>query len=1688
MEFESAQNNTTAKLPILKLGEYEMWVIRIKQYFLVQDYAPREVIENGNSWVSVPQITQENGVSVTKMSVPVTAKKKINKKNDVKARILLLMDLPNEHKLTFSQYNDAKTMFAAIKTRFRDVKKSVGTSTGAQNMAFIPAPSTSSTNDVNTVNPAYEASIVSPNVNTAKQIHEDDLEAMYLRWQLSLLSLREKRYFQKTGKKIFINANDTAGKQGNNEDTSSKAMLAIDGVGFDWSDMVEKQGKPQMDDKGFIDSGCSRQMTGNIAYLSDFKEFDRGYVTFEGGAHGGRIFGKGTLKIDSLDFENLPDESQILLKIPRKDNIYSFDMKNIVPKESLTCIVAKATLDESLLWHRRLGYINFENINKLVQDNLVRVTKDETSKILTNFIKEIENLVDKKVKIIRCDNGTEFRNKVMDDFCREKGIKREYSVARTLQQNSVAERRNRTLIKAARTMLADSELPTTFWAEAVSTACYVQNRVLIVKPHNKTPYELFRGKFDGKSDEGFFVGYSLSSKTFRDVEDGTHNEDDDKDKSEDDSSPKEVNAAGQHVNTANVEVNTGRFELNTVDPSLNIASSSDPHSPTYMFKLGASDTLEATHVEFFSDRDAPEVDLENIPNSYRVSTNSHTKIHKDHPIKNVIGKVKSSVQTRRMTNLLMKKGFSMLYMKRKYMSPLILVYMLVSYHKLNPQALLKLYLIHLGWKQCRKNFCNSNSNRNKARLVAQGHRQEEGIDYEESAFLYGTIDEEVYVTQPPGFKDLDHPDKVYKVVKALYGLHQATRELCTAVEKLMKDKFQMSSMGELTFLLGLQVTQKEDGIFISQDKYLNEVLKKFNYSDVKSASTPVDLEKPLVKDRDANDVDVHLYRYMIRSLMYLTTSRPDIMFAVCAYARFQVTPKTSHLLAVNRFFRYLKGKPTLGLWYPRDSPFRLVAYIDSDYARATQDRKSTTGGCQFLGNRLISWQCKKQTVVATFTTAAEYVAAASCYGQETASSSRSENGKIKITATIDGIVKSITKASIRRHLKLKDSEEKEAIHLILTGIRDEIYSTVDACQTAQEMWEVIERNQRTMNVAGARENVGSPVVQQSGIQCFNCKEFGHFAKEYRKPKRVKDFAYHKEKMWLYKQAEKGVPLQAEQYDWLEDMDEEIDEQELEAHHSYMAKIQEVPTADTCTDSEPLEKSEFKKYKAFNNRTIDYDKLERKLNETLGQLAQKDIEIKEGLKLKAYEIPVVKEKHDELIKQSLLTKSHYEGLVKQKTKEIVDNAWIKHTKDQFRVPTAQDIDILIKTCLIPFSLKTHNDSFIFVHEIKKEMNADLEYVESLENEIDELKSDKAKFSNMYDMILQESMYQIDNRTTQTRAPQSPQTFRNTNWGLPEADHCQPPQYTINHPIFNAHNDLLNSQNKLIEQLTSMCDMLPVCYDDDDDEERYNSLKDNIISRLPSCAVITPISLTEEPVDSLIMGDEHLNTIPATKSDEFIKSSVENLVPNPSESEGEKEYFPKEIYSNPLFDEEIISMKIDLHHFNAESDLIESLLNHDSSIISSSLKIDSLFDEFAEFISKNSDAAIEYFSPSPIPIEDRDSLMEEIDLSFTLDDPMPPGIKEDDYDSERDILILKELLDIYSLSLPENESFYFDTPSSSRPPAKPPDGNTGILNIKMMGDISKQKVPMPRLMITLVSNKEKSPDLLSHQGLEIFLAFC
>ncbi|GJW62942.1 putative ribonuclease H-like domain-containing protein [Tanacetum coccineum] len=911
----------------------------------------------------------------------------------------------------------------------------------------------------------------------------------------------------------------------------------------DWNYDDDSEGNQQQKEykeKGVIDNGCSKHMTGNKCYLTEYEDYDGGFVSFGDGK--GRISRKGKIKTGTLDFDNvyfckelkynlfsvsqicdkknnvlftdteclvlssdfkLLDESQVLLRVPRKDNIYSVDLKSVVPTKGLTCLFAKATIDESNLWHRRLGHINFKNMNKLVRGNLVRglpskifendhscvacqkgkqhkasckaklvnsiskplhmlhmdlfgptnvkslmkksyflvvtddfgrfswvfflATKDETSGILKTFITEIENKLDYK------------------------GIKRELSVARTPQQNGVAERRNKTLIEAARTMLVDFKLPTTFSAEAINTACYVLNRVLVIKPHTKTPYELIRGrtplidfmkpfgcpvtilntrdhlgKFDRKVDEGFFVRYSVVSKAIRvfnkrtrivketlnirflknipnvigngpdwlfDVDSltistnyvpivagnqtngiaGTRDnivtgqaekktepeqeyilipfcttdplisqgpkdsEEDsrmkptevdvsgasDKDGEDDQASRSEFERLLQqekqtvHPNNTN-SINTVSTPVSTTGPSftndapsspVNDARTSEEHLFEQFSPFKNAFTLPDVPNVFliddtrifgnaYDDEDVgAEADLNNLETTMNVSPILTTRIDKDHPKDQIIGDLNSAIQTRRMTKISDEHAMK--------------VWTLVNLPN-GKRA------IGTKWVFRNKKDERGIVIRNKARLVAQGYTQEEGIDYDEvfapvarieairlflayasfmgfivyqmdvkSAFLYGTIEEEVE--------------------KALYGLHQAPRawyetlstyliengfrrgtidktlfikkdkgdillvqvyvddiifgstkkSLCDEFEGLMHKRFQMSSMGELTFFLGLQVQQKEDGIFISQDKYVAEILKKFDFATMKTTSTPMEPNKALVKDEEADSMDVH---------------------------------------------------------------------------------------------------------------------------------------------------------------------------------------------------------------------------------------------------------------------------------------------------------------------------------------------------------------------------------------------------------------------------------------------------------------------------------------------------------------------------------------------------------------------------------------------------------------------------------------------------------------------------------------------------------------------------------------------------------------------------------------------------------------------------------------------------------------
>nr|GEV38529.1 uncharacterized mitochondrial protein AtMg00810-like [Tanacetum cinerariifolium] len=634
--------------------------------------------------------------------------------------------------------------------------------------------------------------------------------------------------------------------------------------------------KSKEQDKGVIDNGCSSHMTGNMSYLTDYEEIDGGYVAFRGNPKRGKITGR----------------------VPRKNNMYSVDLKYIVPIGDLTCLFTKATSDESKLWHRRLGHLNFKTMNKLVKGNLVRdlpsklfendetcvacqkgkqhkasfvtddysrftwvfflASKDKTSAILKTFITGIENLVDRKVKVIRCDNRTEFKNREMSQLCEMKG------------------------------------------------------------------------KFDGKADEGFFVGYSLNSKAFSvfngitrimeenlyirfsentpnvagseidwlfdiDVLTSRESKSSQNDgfqpssnhgKKVDEDPRQESKCKDQekedNVNSTNNVNAAGTNGINIVGANTNNELPFDPEMP-------ALEDISTFNFSSDHEDDDEIADMNNLDTTIQVSPNTTTRIHKDHRLDQVIEDLHSTTQTRNMSKNLEEQGF------------------ITTIHQ----------------RTNHKDFQNY--------LFACFLSQEEPKKMDvKSDFPYEKIKEKVYVFQPPGFEDPDFLDKVYKVKKALYGLHQAPRAW---------------------------------------------------FTKVKNASTQMKTQKPLLKDEDGEELDVYMYRSMIGSLMYLTSSRHDIMFAVCACVRYQVNPKVSHLHAVKRIFRYLKGQPKFGLWYPKDSPFDLVAYIDRDYARASLDKKSTTGGCQFLGCRLISWQCKKQTVVANSITEAEYVAASSCCRQ-----------------------------------------------------------------------------------------------------------------------------------------------------------------------------------------------------------------------------------------------------------------------------------------------------------------------------------------------------------------------------------------------------------------------------------------------------------------------------------------------------------------------------------------------------------------------------------------------------------------------------------------------------------------------------------------------------------------------------------
>nr|GEX64106.1 putative reverse transcriptase domain, ribonuclease H-like domain, aspartic peptidase domain protein [Tanacetum cinerariifolium] len=640
----------------------------------------------------------------------------------------------------------------------------------------------------------------------------------------------------------------------------------------------------------------------------DYEEIDRGFIAFGGNSKGGKITRKCKIRTDF----KLTDESHVLLKVPRKDNMYNVDLKNVVPQKD----------DFS-----RFSWV------------FILATKDETSKILKAFITGIENLLDLK------------------------GIKREFSVARTSRQNRAVKRKNKTLIEAVRTMLADSKLPTTFWKEAVNTACYVQNRVLVIKPHNKTLYKHFLGRkpalsfmrpfgcpvtilntidhlsnFDGKADEGFFVGYSTNSKAFnsrtRIVEENMHvkfrNQSNgnagtkacdnvgktrveivpDKDYillplwtqdllfsfSSKDSPGARFKASGEEENkdaedpgnedsevpsTEEPRVNQEKDanvnstnNTNIVSPTDNAAGIKDDVVDKNLVYECADDPNmhDLEEIGRFSDveNDDSGADMNNLDTYFQVSHVPTIRIHKDYPLKQVIADLHSAPQTRRMSKKLEEHVLvSTVNQGTNHKDLQNCLFACFFYHKWNPK---RNKLDERGIMIRKKGRIEA------IRLFLAYASFKDFVVYQmdvKSAFLYKKIKEEVYVCQTQGFEDPDFFNKVYKVEKALYGFHQASRawyetlstylldnrfqrgmidktlfikkdksdilliqvyvddiifgstrkEICTEFEKMMYKKFQMSSMGELTFFLGLQ-----------------------------TASTPMETHKTLLKDEKGEDV------------------------------------------------------------------------------------------------------------------------------------------------------------------------------------------------------------------------------------------------------------------------------------------------------------------------------------------------------------------------------------------------------------------------------------------------------------------------------------------------------------------------------------------------------------------------------------------------------------------------------------------------------------------------------------------------------------------------------------------------------------------------------------------------------------------------------------------------------------------
>nr|GEY55327.1 hypothetical protein [Tanacetum cinerariifolium] len=712
----------------------------------------------------------------------------------------------------------------------------------------------------------------------------------------------------------------------------------------------------------------------------------------------------------------------------RGSDLYTISLQESTSSTPL-CLMAKATPTQAWLWHRRLSHLHFDYINllsnkdivtglpklKYVKDqlcsscelskvkrssfkskvvpsskgrlNLLYIdlcgpmraasisgkkyilvivddysrytwtlflrSKDETQEVLKDFLTMIQRNLQAPVITVHTDRGTEFLYKTLNAFFQEEGIEHQTSTARTPKQNGVVERQNRTLVEAARTMLSASQLPLFFWAEVIVAACYTQNRSIIIPTHEKTPYHIINDrkpsmkhlyifccicyitrygknldKIMEKRDQCILVGYSTQSKGYRVynkrtrmIVESIHIRFDE---------IKEVSETSVANNTSGlVPQRQKASDYDNPDPvpqRQDVYSSADAYVPS---QQELDMLFGPLYDEFFNAEEGEHIPDHEFTNPFCDSTQEVAE-SSSHNIEQVHGNPSRPVQTRRQLAP----------------DPEMCMYALTD----EDQTVI----------------------RNKARLVAKGYAQEEGIDFEESfapvarleavrifiayathksfpiyqmdvktSFLNGPLKEEVYVAQLDGFVDPDHPEKVYRLRKALYGLKQAPRAWYDELSKFLISK---------GFTKGLQIHQSPRGIFINQAKYTLEILHKHGMDKGQSIGTPMATKPKLDGDLSGNPVDQTNYHSKIGSLMYLTSSRPDIV-----------------------------GTVHMGLWYPKDSSFKLTAFSDADHAGCIDTRKSTSRGIQFLGDKLVNWTSKKPNCTAMSSAEAEYVAlSASC--------------------------------------------------------------------------------------------------------------------------------------------------------------------------------------------------------------------------------------------------------------------------------------------------------------------------------------------------------------------------------------------------------------------------------------------------------------------------------------------------------------------------------------------------------------------------------------------------------------------------------------------------------------------------------------------------------------------------------------